>query len=71
MRRAVFPFVLGSEDRALEAAEALLARGFLVPAIRPPTVPSGTCRLRITLSAGHEESEVAALAEAVTGLRRD
>ncbi|MCU0728318.1 MAG: aminotransferase class I/II-fold pyridoxal phosphate-dependent enzyme, partial [Planctomycetes bacterium] len=64
---AIGRFVLGTEERALAAAEALLCRGFLVPAIRPPTVPPGTSRLRITLSAGHTAAEVAALCTALAG----
>ena len=61
LESAIGRFVLGDEERALRAAQALLDRGFLVPAIRPPTVPPGTSRLRITLSAGHTAAEVAAL----------
>jgi 8-amino-7-oxononanoate synthase len=49
----VVPVLLGEEERALEAAAALLDAGLLVPAIRPPTVPPGTSRLRIALSAAH------------------
>ena len=49
----IVPIILGSERAALEAAERLLARGLLVPAIRPPTVPVGTARLRVALSAAH------------------
>ena len=59
------PSVLGSEARALAVAEALAARGFFVPAIRPPTVPPGSSRLRITLSAAHEPGEVDRLAAAL------
>lgn len=62
---AVVPLVLGEEGRALSAAEALAAEGFLVTAMRPPTVPSGTSRLRFTFSAAHRVEDVAALAEAV------
>lgn len=62
------PVVLGESSRALEVSAALDSRGLLVPAIRPPTVPAGTARLRITLSAAHEDADVdrllAALAEA-------
>jgi 8-amino-7-oxononanoate synthase len=58
---AVFKVVLGDEDRALAAAERLLEQGWFVPAIRPPTVPAGTSRLRITLSAGHTADEVRGL----------
>jgi 8-amino-7-oxononanoate synthase len=52
------PVILGSSRVASEAAAALLERGLLVPAIRPPTVPDGTARLRITLSASHSEAQV-------------
>jgi 8-amino-7-oxononanoate synthase len=66
---AILPVVLGSEARALSVAAALQARGFFVPAIRPPTVAPGSSRLRITLSAAHEPADLArftaALAEIV------
>jgi 8-amino-7-oxononanoate synthase len=64
----VVPYVCGSEARALEAAEALAARGFLVTAIRPPTVPPGTSRLRVALSADHTHEQVDALAAALAEL---
>ena len=64
----IVPVTLGSEARAIEVAEALLARGNLVPAIRPPTVPRGSARLRITLSAGHDEAEVLGLVRALREL---
>jgi 8-amino-7-oxononanoate synthase len=54
----IFPVVLGTEERALAAAHALRARGFFVRAIRPPTVPRGTSRLRVALTAGHTEAHV-------------
>jgi 8-amino-7-oxononanoate synthase len=57
------PVVLGSTARALAAQEALLAAGFWVAAIRPPTVARGSARLRIALSAAHTEGQVDALAE--------
>jgi 8-amino-7-oxononanoate synthase len=57
----IIPVMLGSERRALKAASALLEKGLLVPAIRPPTVPPGTSRLRITLSAAHTDQQVARL----------
>jgi 8-amino-7-oxononanoate synthase len=66
----IVPIVLGSEARALGAAAALRERGFFVPAIRPPTVPTGSSRLRVTLSAEHELADLArftaALAEVLT-----
>ena len=61
----IVPVRLGSEARALAVAEALASRGFFVPAIRPPTVPAGSSRLRITLSAAHEPGEVDRLAAAL------
>jgi 8-amino-7-oxononanoate synthase len=54
----IFPVVLGTEERALAASRALRARGFFVRAIRPPTVPRGTSRLRVALGAGHTEAQV-------------
>lgn len=62
---AVFSIVLGSPTAALEASATLRARGLLVKAIRPPTVPEGTSRLRISLSALHTEAQVDALLEAL------
>lgn len=61
----IIPVVLGEERRALEVAARLEARGILARAIRPPTVPAGTCRLRLTVSAAHETADVTAAARAV------
>jgi 8-amino-7-oxononanoate synthase len=61
----IVPFILGADGAALAISRALLAEGHFVQAIRPPTVPEGTARLRITLSATHTESEVDALAGAL------
>lgn len=61
----IVPVILGDETRALAASAALRDQGFLVTAIRPPTVPKGTARLRITFSAAHDASDVDRLAEAV------
>ncbi|MFN7150056.1 MAG: aminotransferase class I/II-fold pyridoxal phosphate-dependent enzyme, partial [Microthrixaceae bacterium] len=61
----IVSIVLGDEDRALAATAALLERGLLVPAIRPPTVAPGTCRLRVALSAAHEPEEIALLRAAL------
>jgi 8-amino-7-oxononanoate synthase len=52
------PLLAGSAERALAWSEHLRARGLLVPAVRPPTVPAGTARLRIVLTAAHDEAQV-------------
>lgn len=62
---AVVPIVLGEAERALAAAADLEAKGMLAVAIRPPTVPAGTARLRLAFSAEHTEAQVHRLAEAV------
>ena len=67
-RSPIQPLVLGDAERALAWAQALRARGILVPAIRPPTVPRGSARLRITLSAAHEEADVDRLLDALAGV---
>lgn len=65
---AVVPVVLGEERRALDVSAALLERGLLVPAIRPPTVAVGASRLRIAVSAAHTPTEVAELIAALGAL---
>jgi 8-amino-7-oxononanoate synthase len=66
---AIQPLILGDEARALAVSQRLYERGYWVAAIRPPTVPKGTARLRITLSAAHAPEQIdgllAALAEAL------
>ena len=62
------PLVVGANADALALAAALWQRGFWTPAIRPPTVPAGTARLRITLSAAHAFADVDALADALAEL---
>jgi 8-amino-7-oxononanoate synthase len=57
-RTPIQPIILGSAESALEASERLLEAGVWVAAIRPPTVPAGASRLRITFSAAHSEDEV-------------
>ncbi|MDD2794545.1 aminotransferase class I/II-fold pyridoxal phosphate-dependent enzyme [Acidocella sp.] len=66
----IVPLILGAEERALDMARALEAEGFLAVAIRPPTVPAGTSRIRFTFSAGHTKAQVAALSEAVVRLAK-
>jgi 8-amino-7-oxononanoate synthase len=61
----IVPVVLGDEASALAASAALRERGMLVPAIRPPTVPAGTARLRVSLSATHTTPQIRALVEAL------
>jgi 8-amino-7-oxononanoate synthase len=61
------PLVVGDNAAALRLAEALRARGLMTPAIRPPTVPAGTARLRISLSASHEPADI----ERLLGALRD
>jgi 8-amino-7-oxononanoate synthase len=67
-RSPIFPIILGSDRAALDASLALRARGFFVQPIRPPTVPDGTARLRITLSASHHAKDVDSLAQALASL---
>lgn len=62
---AIVPLILETEERALSAAADLLAEGFLVLAIRPPTVPVGTARLRFAFSALHEDDDIARLANVI------
>jgi 8-amino-7-oxononanoate synthase len=62
----IVPVVVGEAARALSISAALEDSGFLVTAIRPPTVPQGTARLRVTLSAAHEEAQVEGLLNALT-----
>ncbi|HET8731412.1 MAG TPA: 8-amino-7-oxononanoate synthase [Moraxellaceae bacterium] len=65
------PVILGENARALAWSAALQERGLLVGAIRPPTVPVGTARLRVTLTAGHDREDVDRLLEGLAGCARD
>jgi hypothetical protein len=67
----IVPIVVGAEDDALAASAALLERGLLVPAIRPPTVAPGTSRLRVALSAAHTDDQVDRLLAALADLGLD
>ena len=64
----IVPVLVGAAEAALALSAALEARGFLVVAIRPPTVAPGTARLRVAFSAAHDEGQVDALAEALAEL---
>lgn len=64
----IIPIVLGAESTALAASQALLERGLYVPAIRPPTVPVGTSRLRVALSAAHTPEMIERLRDALATL---
>ena len=65
---AIVPLILGSPDSALQASLDLQEEGFLVTAIRPPTVPKGTARLRFTFCANHFEEDVSRLIKAIKRL---
>ena len=67
---AIQPLLIGDNRAALKLSEGLRERGIRVAAIRPPTVPQGTARLRITLSAAHSAEDVARLVEALHELAR-
>jgi 7-keto-8-aminopelargonate synthetase-like enzyme len=62
---AIMPLILGGEERALSEGARLQEAGFFVPAIRYPTVPRKTARLRITLSAAHTPEQIRGLAAAL------
>ena len=61
----IVPIVIGDNDRALAAAAALQAQGFDVRAIRPPSVPPGTARLRISINAGLDDETIDRFAAAL------
>ena len=69
-RTAIQPLIIGNEAEALHASVLLLQQRFVVTAIRPPTVPKGTARLRITLSTAHSEGDIDRLLEALSTLQR-
>ena len=61
----IVPLLIGDAEAALRASRLLEEAGFLVVAIRPPTVPAGTARLRFTFSAAHRRADIERLAEIV------
>jgi 7-keto-8-aminopelargonate synthetase-like enzyme len=68
---AVVPVLVGDADRTMALSRALLARGYFVQGIRPPTVPAGTSRLRVVPTAAHGDAEVDGLLAAFDALRRE
>ncbi len=66
----IVPVIFGGAEAALAASAALENLGFLVVAIRPPTVPEGTARLRLAFSAVHDDADVVRLADAIAHLRK-
>jgi 8-amino-7-oxononanoate synthase len=67
---AIFPLIIGNEQAALDLAAALNDERFLVPAIRYPTVAKGAARLRITVTAAHQEDQIKALCQAIKRLSK-
>jgi 8-amino-7-oxononanoate synthase len=59
------PILIGDSARAMRLSQLLRERGLLVTAIRPPTVPAGSARLRVTLSAAHSSAQLELLLEAL------
>ena len=67
----MIPVVLGPNERAMEWMDRLLRAGLFVPGIRPPTVPDGSARLRISLQAGHTDEHLDALVDACAKLMEE
>jgi 8-amino-7-oxononanoate synthase len=65
---AIVPLIVGAADLALAASELLEREGYVVTAIRPPTVPNGTARLRFTFTAQHARHDIERLAGTVKRL---
>ena len=63
------PIMIGDDRRAVAAASALQRHGIYVRAVRPPTVPAGTARLRIGLTANHSEAHIDSLIAALNDIR--
>jgi 8-amino-7-oxononanoate synthase len=64
----IAPIVIGGSEQTMQIGQVLLDRGFLVGAVRPPTVPLGSARLRVTLSAGHTTEQIDGLVAALADL---
>jgi len=65
----IVPVIVGSETAAMDACNQLMEQGIFVPAIRPPTVPEGACRLRISLTVAHTQLQIKTLASALGNLK--
>jgi 7-keto-8-aminopelargonate synthetase-like enzyme len=65
---AIFPWIVGDEQAAIDLASGLQGEGFFVPAIRYPTVAKGSARLRITVTAAHDEDQIRLLCKAIKRL---
>jgi 7-keto-8-aminopelargonate synthetase-like enzyme len=65
---AIFPWIVGDEQAAIDLASALQDEGFFVPEIRYPTVAKGSARLRITVTAAHDDAQIRSLCNAITRL---
>ncbi|HJX25770.1 MAG TPA: aminotransferase class I/II-fold pyridoxal phosphate-dependent enzyme, partial [Chthoniobacterales bacterium] len=65
---AIFPWIVGDEQAAIDLSRGLQTEGFFVPAIRYPTVAKGSARLRITVTASHDEAQIKALGDALRRL---
>jgi 8-amino-7-oxononanoate synthase len=68
LRSPIVPFLIGDNRRTVAVSQALLEAGFLVHGIRPPTVPPGTARLRIAISAAHTQTQLDTLATTLAEL---
>jgi 8-amino-7-oxononanoate synthase len=64
----IFPIVIGENDAAMRASEALKGKGYWVTAIRPPSVPAGTARLRATVMSSHEPADLQSFLDALASV---
>ena len=64
----IIPILFGDELNAMRVSHLLMEKGFFVPAIRPPSVPPATSRLRVTITAAHAEDEIVQLAECLAAI---
>jgi 8-amino-7-oxononanoate synthase len=66
----IVPVIIGADEATVSVAQRVQEAGFDVRAIRPPTVPEGTARLRVSINANHTEDQIRALAAAIHAARR-